>query len=133
MIWHTIVWTLVALMLALWSGVCAALHWLLTGPAWTLPDPQAWTRWLTDWSLPAWLLAWLPMSTLTALQAWMTAWLADWATLLEPVLTQLPALLAWAAPLIWLGWGLGAVVLLMTGVGGSVLVVALRSRRTATA
>ncbi|MBL8351177.1 MAG: hypothetical protein JNL87_12800 [Burkholderiaceae bacterium] len=133
MMWHALVWTLVALVLALWSGVCWILQLLLTGPDWSQADPQAWTRWLTDWSLPAWLVAWLPMSAITALQAWMTAWVSDWAPLLETVLAQVPTLLAWAVPLVWLGWGVGALMLLTTGVGGSVLVVALRGRRAATA
>jgi hypothetical protein len=127
--WHALVWALVALVLALWSGACLTLHALLTGPDWTQHDPQAWTRWLTDWSLPVWLTGWLPMPAITALQAWLTAWLADWAPLLEAALAHLPALLAWGVPLLWLGWGVGAAMLLMTGVGGSVLVVALRSVR----
>jgi uncharacterized protein involved in cysteine biosynthesis len=62
------------------------------------------------------------MASVPALKAWLTA-LGPWV---ESLLAQAPALLTWLVPLLWIAWGLGLLVLVMLGVAGSVLVVALR-------
>ena len=120
--WHVVVWALVALVAAPWTLVCMGLHWLLSGPDWSVGDTDTWLRWLEQWQIPVWLADWLPMASVTALKAWLTA-LGPWV---ESLLAQAPALLTWLVPLLWIAWGLGLLVLVMLGVAGSVLVVALR-------
>jgi hypothetical protein len=106
------------------------LHWLLTGPDWSAGSVQSWMLWLEQWSFPVWLAAWLPMDGITALKAWLTM-LGPWV---EGIAVQAPRLLGWLVPLVWIGWGLGLVALVMLGLAGSVLVVAVRRpRRTAAA
>ena len=120
--WHVVVWALVAVLAAPWTLACLAAHWLLTGPDWSAGQWQAWVQWLEQWRIPVWLADWLPMASITALKAWLTT-LGPWV---ESLLSHTPALLGWLVPLLWLGWGLGLLVLVMLGAAGSVLVVALR-------
>jgi hypothetical protein len=120
--WHVVVWALVAMLAAPWTLACMGLHWLLSGPDWSVGDTDTWLRWLERWQIPVWLADWLPMASVTALKAWLTA-LGPWV---ESLLAQAPALLTWLVPLLWIAWGLGLLVLVMLGVAGSVLVVALR-------
>ncbi len=126
MIWHLLVWALVATVLGAWTLACMGVHWLLSGPDWAGMGggggAGGWMAWLEQWRIPLWLADWLPMASITALKAWLTAigpWLESW-------LAHTPSLLAWLVPLLWLGWGLGLLVLLALGAAGSVLVVALR-------
>lgn len=120
--WHVVVWALVALLVVPWTLACLALHWLLTGPDWAGGSVQAWMAWLEQWRFPLWLAEWLPMASITTLKAWLTT-LGPWV---ESLLAQAPALLGWLVPLLWVGWSLGLLVLVVLGVAGSVLVVAVR-------
>jgi len=120
--WHVLVWALVALLAAPWTLACLGLHWLLTGPDWSAAGVGAWVDWLAQWRIPVWLADWLPMASITALKTWLTT-LGPW---LESLLASAPSLLAWLVPLLWAGWLLGLLVLIVLGVAGSVLVVALR-------
>lgn len=120
--WHLLVWALVALVAVPWTLACLAAHWLLTGPDWSSGGVQDWMAWLEQWRIPVELAAWLPMEAITALKAWLTA-LGPWV---EQALAMAPALLGWLVPLLWLGWGLGLLVMLLVGVAGSVLVAAVR-------
>jgi hypothetical protein len=122
--WHVLVWLIIALLAAPWTLACLGLHWLLTGPDWSSGAVQDWLSWLEQWQIPLWLAAWLPLEAITALKTWLTA-LGPWV---EGVIGQAPALLGWLVPLLWIGWGLGLLVLALFGVAGSVLVVALQRR-----
>lgn len=122
--WHALVWALVALFALPWTLLCLAAHWLLTGPDWSAGGVQHWMAWLEQWQIPVWLAAWLPMDAVTALKTWLTA-LGPW---IEQTLGLAPALAGWLVPLLWMVWGLGALVLALFGVAGSVLVAALRRR-----
>lgn len=124
--WHLLVWTLVALAAGLWSLACWATHALLTGPDWAAADPGAWLAWLEQWQIPLWLAAWLPMEAVTLLKTWLTGWLSDWGPWLDELLVQAPDLLGWLAPLLWVAWGLGLLLLAGGGLAGSLLVAALR-------
>ena len=73
MMWHALVWALIALLALFWTGGTLALHWLLTGPDWSMGAVQDWMGWLERWQIPVWLAAWLPMEAITALKAWLTA------------------------------------------------------------
>lgn len=125
--WHALVWSLVGLAAGLWTLACWAVHALLTGPDWGSADPGAWLVWLEQWRIPLWLAAWLPMEAVTALKTLLTAWGPGLAALLQ----ELPGLLAWLTPLLWLGWGLGLLVLAGCGLAGSLVVAALRGRTAA--
>lgn len=86
---------------------------------------------LALWTLGAWGLASLLQADagwVDALQRWLydapwretlDAWLPGWSMATQALLDALQALLAWlggAAPwLVWIGWGLGALVLLALG------------------
>ena len=125
--WHVLVWALVALVAIPWSLACLAMHWLLTGPDWDSGQMQGWMQWLEQWRIPIWLTEWLPMATITMLKAWLTT-LAPWV---ESMLASAPALLGWLLPLLWIGWAIGLLLLVVLGVAGSVLVTALRRPRPA--
>lgn len=123
--WHALVWALIALLALPWTGASLAAHWLLTGPDWSVGGMQGWMAWLEQWRIPVWLAAWLPMEAVTTLKAMLTT-LGPW---LEDALAMAPALAGWLVPLLWLGWGLGLLVLVLLGVAGSVLVAAVRRER----
>lgn len=119
--WHVVVWVPVLVLLGAWSLLCWAAHALITGPDWS-QAPSAWLGWLEQWQIPVWLSLWLPMEAITALKSAITAWgpqLQDW-------LAGTPDLLGWLTPALWLVWGLGGLGLVMMGVLGSVLVLALK-------
>ena len=120
--WHALVWALTALCAASWSFLCWVLHLLVTGADWQALGDGAWLDWLTQWRIPAGLADWLPLGAIGALQAWLTA-LGPWV---ESALSHAPGLLGWLAPLVWAGWALGLLVLVLLGVVGSVLVAVLR-------
>ena len=123
MIWHAIVWTLTGLCAAVWSLLVWAVHALVTGPDWRALGDGAWMDWLMQWRLPAWLGDWVPLGAVGELQAWL-AMLGPWV---ESLLAHAPGVLAWVTPVLWLGWALGLLVLVLLGVAGSVLVVAIRA------
>lgn len=116
--WHALVWIPLMMLMALWSLLCWGALALLTGPDWSSGGPADWMVWLERWQIPLWLVPWLPMDGVTALKAWLTT-LGPW---LQSLLAQVPALLDWLAPLVWLVWTLGAAGLLVLGVVGSVIV-----------
>jgi len=120
--WHLVVWALTATCAAGWSLLCWALHLVITGPDWQALGDGAWMAWLTQWRIPAGLADWLPLGAIGELQAWLTM-LGPWV---ESLLSQAPGLLGWLVPLVWVGWALGLLVLVMLGVAGSVLVLAIR-------
>ena len=119
--WHVLVWVLTAVVAAGWSLLCWVVLQLLTGPDWRALGDGAWMDWLAQWRFPAWLADWLPLGEIGQLQTWFAA-LGPWVA---SVLAQAPSMLGWLTPLLWAGWALGMLVLLMLGVAGSVLVVAL--------
>ena len=107
--WHGLIWGPVLLGAAGWSLACWGLLWLLSGL--DASATGAWLGWLEQWQIPLWLADWLPMAAVTELKALLTAW-GPW---LESLLAQAPALQAWLRPLLWLGWGLGLLALLLVG------------------
>ncbi|MDO9284872.1 MAG: hypothetical protein Q7U26_08235 [Aquabacterium sp.] len=115
-----------ALLAAGWSLACWGLHRLLVGPDWDAGGAGAWMAWLAQWRIPVWLAELLPMASVTALKTWLTAYFAALGPWIDALVAQAPSLLAWLAPLVWVGWALGLLVLATLGAAGSVLVVALR-------
>jgi len=103
----TLIWSLSALFAALWTGFVALASeltgWLLAAlpagvAAADLPLP----------TLPDWLALWVNAEMLAAWRVWgvdMLQWLGAG-------LPSGEALMAWLSPLLWVGWGLGLIVLL---------------------
>jgi hypothetical protein len=102
----TLIWSLTALLAALWTGFVALAHrltgWLLgaidAGTAGAVPLPP----------LPDWLALWIDAEALAALRLFGVD-LLQW---LGAVLPSGEALMAWIAPLLWVGWGFGMLSLL---------------------
>lgn len=102
----TLIWSLTALLAALWTGFVALAHrltgWLIgaldAGPAADLPLPP----------LPDWLALWIDAE---ALAAWRVFGM-DLLQWLGAVLPSGDALMAWIGPLLWVGWGFGLLALL---------------------
>lgn len=109
----TLVWGLTALFAAGWTGLVWVTHqlagWLLGAvDAGTLKDAGGAVGGLPLPPLPEWLGVWVDTAWLGALQGW-SADLLGW---LGAVLPSGDALMAWVGPLLWIGWGLGLVLLL---------------------
>ena len=96
-------WIVVALLLALWSGLLWTAHGLLAGLL-----SHAGTLGPGDWQLPASLAAWLPASV----AEWLAALLETLAPQWQALAGSLPLLSGGATVLAWLVWGVGAVLLL---------------------
>lgn len=109
----TLVWGITALLAAGWTGLVWITHqlagWLLGAvDAGTLKDAGGAVGGLPLPQLPEWLGVWVDTGWLGALQAW-SAGLLGW---LGAVLPSGDALMAWVGPLLWIGWGLGLLLLL---------------------
>jgi len=109
------IWSIAGLLAAAWTGIVALLGTALTWTGEALRHtgalaaaPPAWPS-----GLPSWLGTWIEPST----------WAAIGTALREivpPVLSLLPAagtLANWLETLVWLGWGLGMIALLIMTVG----------------
>lgn len=101
----TLIWSLTALFAAGWTG----LAWLLTAmDAGSLKTAGGTVADLPLPPLPDWLGMWIDTARLGALQTWSSEPLG-W---LGAVLPSGDALMAWVGPLLWVGWGLGLLLLL---------------------
>lgn len=120
------IWGLTALFAAGWTGLVWVTHqltgWLLGAvDAGGLKDAGGAVGNLPLPPLPDGLGVWIDTAWLGALQVW-SAELLGW---LGAVLPSGDALMAWLGPLLWVGWGLGMVLLL--GVAGLVHVLVGRA------
>lgn len=120
------IWSLTALFAAGWTGLVWVTHqltgWLLGAvDAGGLKDAGAAVGQLPLPPLPDWLGVWIDTAWLGVLQAW-SADLLGW---LGAVLPSGDALMAWIGPLLWIGWGMGMVLLL--GMAGLVHVLVGRA------
>ena len=115
-----IIWTLFAVLMALWTGFAALstslVGWLLSG----LADGQVTgaAEALGQWPIPIWLGAWIDPVFISDLQhTWLSAvqWLSD-------VLPAASTLIGWVVPLMWTGWGLVSMCLLAAALLGHWLV-----------
>ena len=76
--------------------------------------------------MPEWLTAGLPAGVV---EAWL-AWAQSFLPWLQSLLLQAPALVGWLSPVIWIGWGLGALLLLLAGIALNVVIRLFAGRRT---
>jgi hypothetical protein len=109
------IWSIAGLLAAAWTGVVALLGTALTWTGEALRHTGALAEAPPAWpsDLPSWLSTWIEPST----------WAAIGNSLREivpPVLSWLPAagtLTSWLEALVWIGWGLGMIALLVMAVG----------------
>lgn len=118
-------WTVVTLLIALWSLAAWAFHgvvvWAVTmAPSLTGPAAD-----LSSVPVPAWLLQFLPIE---AIQGLIVALTETW-TLLAGFLQAAPSVATGVTAVTWTVWGLGSAVLLAVGVGIH-LCVSLWARRS---
>lgn len=124
--WIALNWSLAALALAGWSGLCLALRAVVGLLGGVNGSPSVWLGALERWQIPLWLADWLPMAAVTALKSWLTDWIAAVGPWLDIAAASWPAMLGdWLVPLLWLLWGLGAAAVLGLGLVGHVLVRSL--------
>jgi hypothetical protein len=111
---RAIVWGVFALLAAGWTGLVAIsvqiTEWLLGMAASGQVGDVATAA--GQWPVPAWLALWVDPAWVQALQA---AWLGtvQW---LGQVLPSGDGLMGWIAPLLWTGWALGLLCLLVPAV-----------------
>jgi hypothetical protein len=109
-----LVWAVFAFLAAGWTGLVAlsvsVTRWLLgsgaTGQAGEVATAAG------QWPVPAWAAMWVDPAWVQSLQA---AWL-DLMQWLGQVLPSTTSLIDWVAPLMWTGWGLGMLCLLVPAV-----------------
>lgn len=109
----TLIWSLTALLAALWTGFIAVVHqltgWLLSAiDTGALQGAAGSVGGLALPPVPAWLEPWIDTASIVALQSFVVS-LVDW---LGAVLPSGDALMAWVGPLLWVGWGLVLVPML---------------------
>lgn len=126
---YALSWSVVALLLAVWSLALWALHalgtWVLT-QAGGLAMPEAGAP-ATLPALPDWLAPWLPESWAPLLQSA----LSTLGPLVQQLLETMPALAGGLTLAAWLVWGLGAFVLMVLGAALHGLVALWRRDRPA--
>ena len=101
----TLIWSLTALLAALWTGTAALAHQVL---GWLLGAIDTGTAAVSLPPLPDWLALWVDAQMLAAWQVWGVD-LLQW---LGAVLPSSEALMGWIGPLLWLVWGFGVLALL---------------------
>lgn len=109
----TLIWSLTALLAALWTGFIALVHqltgWLLSAvDAGALQGAAGTVGGLALPPVPAWLAPWVDTTSIAALQSFVVS-LVEW---LGAVMPSGDALMAWVGPLLWIGWGLVLVQML---------------------
>jgi hypothetical protein len=104
---------------AFWTGLVALTEqlsqWLLASMAAGQVGELASVA--GQWPVPAWLGFWVDTAWLKSLQE-AGVGLVQW---LSNVLPSSQGLMSWISPLLWLGWGLGTLLLLVAAVMGHML------------
>ena len=114
-----IVWLVFLVLTAFWTGWVALTEqlsqWLLASMAPGQVGELATVA--GQWPVPAWLGFWVDTAWLQSLQE-AGVGLVQW---LGQVLPSSQGLMSWITPLLWLGWGLGTLLLLVAAVMGHML------------
>lgn len=108
----TLLWGITAALALLWTGLVAAAQQMVDWTLVTLMSAntlqQAGSAVATLPPVPAWLSPWLGGDA-QALQQWASSFL-QW---LVTVVPNASAVGDWVGPLLWIGWGLGILLLLI--------------------
>jgi hypothetical protein len=114
-----IVWLVFLVLAAFWTGLVALTEqlsqWLLASMASGQVGELATVA--GQWPVPAWLGFWVDTAWLKSLQE-AGVGLVQW---LSNVMPSSQGLMSWISPLLWLGWGLGTLLLLVAAVMGHML------------
>ena len=114
-----VVWLVFLVLMAFWTGLVALTEqlsqWLLASMASGQVGELATVA--GQWPVPAWLGFWVDTSWLKSLQE-AGVGLVQW---LSNVMPSSQGLMSWITPLLWLGWGLGTLLLLVAAVVGHML------------
>lgn len=114
-----IVWLVFLVLTAFWTGLVALTEqlsqWLLASMASGQVGELATVA--GQWPVPAWLGFWVDTAWLQSLQE-AGVGLVQW---LSNVMPSSQGLMSWISPLLWLGWGLGTLFLLVAAVMGHLL------------
>jgi hypothetical protein len=114
-----LVWVVFLILIAFWTGLVALTEqlsqWLLASMAAGQVGELASVA--GQWPVPAWLGFWVDTAWLKSLQE-AGVGLVQW---LSNVLPSSQGLMSWISPLLWLGWGLGTLLLLVAAVMGHML------------
>ena len=116
-------WAVVFILLALWSLGAWAVHGIAT---WTVSNAGGLAGAapsLEGLQMPAWLALWLPPEAVLLLSSLP----AQVAPFIDTVLAQMPGLAGGLSALVWIGWGIGAALLLVLGLVGSAIIAFARS------
>jgi hypothetical protein len=125
MVLYVISWSVVLLLLALWSLAAWGFHAVAV---WTVANSGALagsSGAVEGWRAPDWLAPWLPPELALAF----TSMLSAFVPAIEALLGQAPALAGGLSVAIWVIWGIGAVLLLALGLVCSGFIAVLRRRR----
>jgi hypothetical protein len=114
-----LVWVVFLILTAFWTGLVALTEqlsqWLLASMAAGQVGELASVA--GQWPVPAWLGFWVDTAWLKSLQE-AGVGLVQW---LSNVLPSSQGLMSRISPLLWLGWGLGTLLLLVAAVMGHML------------
>ncbi|MFO1408325.1 MAG: hypothetical protein U1F08_12465 [Steroidobacteraceae bacterium] len=124
---HALGWSLVLMVLLLWSLAAWALHAVVT---WTAANAGALadgTAAAATLGIPEWLAPWVPAELATAV----TASLSALGPVVDGLLALAPTLAGGLSALIWMVWGVGTLALLVLGLFGGRLLAGLRRRAPA--
>jgi hypothetical protein len=114
-----LIWLVFLVLMAFWTGLVALTEqlsqWLLASMANGQVGELA--SLAGQWPVPAWLGLWVDTAWLKSLQE-AGVGLVQW---LGQVMPSSQGLMGWITPLLWLGWGLGTVLLLVGAVIGHML------------
>lgn len=132
---YVLMWAMFGLLFVFWTAAAWGLHLAAQWFAGLAPAKlEAATTAAGDAArqavpllgLPEWLTAGLPAGVV---EAWL-AWAQSFLPWLERLQQQIPALVDWLSPAIWIGWGLGALLLLLAGIALHVVIRLFAGRRT---
>jgi len=123
---HAVTWFVVSGLLAIWSLGAWAFH---AAAAWAVANAGVLAGGASTGSLhvPEWLAPWLPPEAAQALAPLLSAF----ASALEGLVQWMPAVGSGLSVVVWVGWALGAALLVVLGlaVSGTIAVVRRRTAR----
>jgi len=113
-----VLWLTFALLALLWTGGAALLAGLTGWAAEILGSGTAvnWAKAAAQFPVPGWIALWVDPQAVRFVQEAVLWVLGALGTLADGLPTA-GQLVGWLVPLVWLGWGLGMVVLLGLTVG----------------
>jgi hypothetical protein len=126
---YTMIWLLMALLLALWSAAAWVMHALAQWSGLQAGGMSGLPTQVGALPAPEWLSPWLPPG---AQESWTSA-LAAFTPMINSMVDFAPVMLALLVPAIWLIWAIGAVLLVVLGLGLTLLIRLIRTRQGATA